>query len=128
MPFQDVWFEILFDEVEQVMLVLAEIGVPKPEHRAEVAEGLLLAQMMHFRNTTLRFGFNPHRQAPVLLINVPIDDELGPEKLVDVFRNSVGQIEKWRESILGGLLMKSESTGIGPLSSHDGVDHNALMG
>ncbi len=96
----DVSIEVLHQEPNDSLLVLAELGQATANEPAKVYEQLLSLQYLLWDQPGIRFGYRDETGAVVLMLGVPLREDMNGEWLAKALQGMAGQVGHWRGTLL----------------------------
>jgi hypothetical protein len=96
----DVTIEVLHQELNDSLLVLAELGQARADEPAEVYEQLLSLQYLLWHQPGIRFGYREEDGSVVLMLGVPLREDMNGEWLARALSGMAEQVEHWRDTLL----------------------------
>lgn len=96
----EVTIEVLHEELNGSLLVLAELGQVRADEPATVYEQLLSLQYLLWHQPGIRFGYREDRASVVLMMGVPLREDMKGEWLATALRGMAEQVNHWRDTLL----------------------------
>lgn len=97
--------EVTHHESSASMLVLAELGRITAEDPAQVYRQLLALQLLTWHQPGIRFGYDEGRDAVVLMLGVPLREDMTGPWLAQALRGMAAQVKQWRATLLAGMFV-----------------------
>lgn len=97
-----VTMEVLHEELHQSLLVMAELGGVTAEDAATVYQKLLALQLLTWHQPGIRFGYQEERASVVLMLGVPMREDMNGPWLARALRAMAAQVAQWRATLLAG--------------------------
>lgn len=95
------------------LLVLAELGHITADEPAQVYRQLLALQLLTWHQPGIRFGYDEAGDAVVLMLGVPLREDMTGPWLAQALRGMAAQVKQWRATLLAGMFVWDEvSTGL----------------
>jgi hypothetical protein len=107
----DVTIEVLHQELNDSLLVLAELGRATAEEPARVYEQLLSLQYLLWQQPGIRFGYRDDSGSVMLMLGVPLREDMNGEWLARALRGMAEQVSHWRGSLLSNAFSWDEQAG-----------------
>ena len=122
----DVTIEVLHQELNDSLLVLAELGQARADEPAEVYEQLLSLQYLLWHQPGIRFGYREEDGSVVLMLGVPLREDMTGPWLARALSGMAAQVKQWRATLLAGLFARDGlAEGAGHGDAHRA--HHAAM-
>lgn len=99
----DVSIEVLHQQLNDSLLVLAELGRATADEPARVYEQLLSLQYLLWHQPGIRFGYRDDSGSVMLMLGVPLREDMNGEWLARALRGMAEQVKQWRATLLAGL-------------------------
>jgi len=99
----EVTIEVLHPEPKDSLLVLAELGRATAEEPARVYEQLLSLQYLLWHQPGIRFGYLEDSGSVVLMLGVPLREDMTGPWLARALSGMAAQVQHWRATLLAGL-------------------------
>ena len=97
--------EVTHHESSASMLVLAELGRITAEDPAQVYRQLLSLQLLTWHQPGVRFGYDEGSDAVVLMLGVPLREDMTGPWLAQALRGMAAQVKQWRATLLAGMFV-----------------------
>lgn len=118
--------EVTYHEFNASLLVLAELGRITAGEPADVYRQLLSLQLLTWQQPGIRFGYDDQRDAVMLMLGVPLRDDMTGPWLAQALRGMAAQVKQWRTTLLAGMFAWDEAAG-GAGSHHAPHARDAAM-
>ena len=122
----EVSIEVLHQELDGSLLVLAELGQATADEPARVYEQLLSLQYLLWHQPGIRFGYRDEDASVVLMLGVPLREDMNGEWLARALKGMAEQVAHWRGTLLAGLFAWGD-TANGAGHPHSSAPQHAAM-